>query len=204
MSLCPHGIKLGMCTSCLESEIHDKNWAQGFSLNPYSNELGRDTEIGRLVHDLKYAKHYSSEEISAFSDQLATRLKNFIRIAFPYPGRPFDSVVVPPSNFESKTFELMPFLADALKPGKIENLSHLIIQTREVAPLKGLRSLHERYVAIHESMRVDKAEIHPRGILILDDVYEFGTTAREVARALEQAFPGVPRYYIALTKKRGW
>ena len=39
----------------------------------------------------------------------------------------------------------------------------------------------------------------PKGILIIDDVLETGSTAKELCRALNVAWPGIPRYYVALT-----
>jgi predicted amidophosphoribosyltransferase len=45
----------------------------------------------------------------------------------------------------------------------------------------------------------DTFKLKPKGILIIDDVLETGSTAKELCRALEVAWPKVPRYYVALT-----
>jgi adenine/guanine phosphoribosyltransferase-like PRPP-binding protein len=45
----------------------------------------------------------------------------------------------------------------------------------------------------------DLSKAKPKGILIIDDVLETGSTAKELCRAVNDAWPGVPRYYVALT-----
>ena len=38
-----------------------------------------------------------------------------------------------------------------------------------------------------------------RGFLVIDDVYQTGTTVREIAALLNRHYPEVPRYLITLT-----
>ncbi len=77
-----------------------------------------------------------------------------------------------------------------------------ISKTRELDSIKRIpgESIEDR--KIHSRNAYTISEIHEkeiRGFLVIDDVYQTGTTVREIASVLARNYPQVPRYLITLT-----
>jgi adenine/guanine phosphoribosyltransferase-like PRPP-binding protein len=70
--------------------------------------------------------------------------------------------------------------------------------------MKGLLDYNLRIEALKGAYEVNpKYDFEGiRGFLIIDDVFESGSTLREVCRSLERIVPEIPRYVLTLTHLR--
>ncbi len=195
---CPHRKNIGRCNLCKEKFFREKYWLDGWALDAYTNMNGKTT-FGELIHDIKYRLQNEPALAAEKAELLLTELKKFLIKMYPSQFRPFDCIIYPPSNTQ-RSFQLTAYLADKLVSTAIANRSNEIIKIKQHSTVKAI-SVKERGATLRNTMKVepDTLKLQPKGILIIDDVLETGSTAKELCRALEAAWPGVPRYYVALT-----
>lgn len=195
---CPHRKNIGRCNLCKEKFFREKYWLDGWALDAYTNRNGKTT-FGELIHTIKYRLQNEPVLAAEKAEPLLIELKKFLIKMYPSQFRPFDCVIYPPSNTQ-RSFQLMAYLADKLVSNAIANRSNEIIKIKQHSTVKAI-SVRERSVTLRNTMKVepDTFKLKPKGILIIDDVLETGSTARELCRALEATWPRVPRYYVALT-----
>jgi predicted amidophosphoribosyltransferase len=82
--------------------------------------------------------------------------------------------------------------------------SNFLTKTRELDSIKQIGGEKQRaeYLkgAYSTKESSEPAEIY--GFLVIDDVFETGSTLREICRTLEGSFPGIPRYVLTVTQKK--
>jgi len=195
---CPHKEILGQCKRCPVKYFHEKYWTHGWALDAYTNLKGK-TRLGTLVHTIKYRIQNDPEAARVKSQLLLDTLKEFLVNTYPMRRRPFDCLVHPPSNTE-REFQLMDFLCTQLSYPNMQDRSKQLINVSSHETVKAM-SGQERFATLPNTMKfiTDSRQVRPSGVLILDDVLGTGNTAKEVCRALEVEWPGVPRYYVSLT-----
>lgn len=195
---CPHGKFIGRGEPCIEKFFEEKHWTHGWALDAYTNNLGK-TPNGELINAIKYRLQNQPEIAAEKAELLLSDLKKFLVRIYPINYRPFDCILHPPSNTE-RSFQLMEYLANRLASQAIPNRSNEIIKIKPHSTVKSVLG-KERSAILTNTMKIeqDLTKSKPKGILIIDDVLETGSTAKELCRALNVAWPGIPRYYVALT-----
>lgn len=195
---CVHRKNIGGCNLCKEKFFREKYWLDGWALDAYTNMNGKTT-FGELIHTIKYRLQDEPVLAAEKAEPLLNELKKFLIKMYPSQFRPFDCIIYPPSNTQ-RSFQLTAYLADKLASTAIANRSNEIIKIKQHSTVKAI-SVKERGATLRNTMKVepDTFKLLPKGILIIDDVLDTGSTAKELCRALEAAWPGVPRYYVALT-----
>ena len=154
------------------------------------------------IYACKYGK-YSNEERIAAGTLLLSITKEFIHQKWPLISRPFDAIVVPPENL-AKEFNVTSFIAAHLQAGNIYDFSKFLSKNREVTSLKKVNiDLRSAEISGAFDFIIPEEVRLPKGILILDDVLESGSTALEVSRAIRSTYPSIPQYYLALTYIKG-
>ena len=177
----------------------ETGWIEGWGLSYYQNSHGK-SRLGRLVYEAKYGfGRYSLEERSQTAEELRSVVKDFIHKQYPSATRPFNTVITPPGNLE-KPFDLTKYIAERLISGGIRDFSGLMYKKREIPSMKHL-NVHERKAMLKGAFGLREAptDWNVKGFLILDDILDTGATAHEVCDTLENYFPGIPRYYLAIT-----
>ena len=196
--LCPHRNFVGFCNQCNEKYFREKHWVDGWALDAYTKSTGT-TRYGNLIHEIKYRLHNQPDEAEQKAEILFKELRSFLIKMYPARYLPFNCIIYPPSNSERK-FHLNHFLASKLETNEISDRSSEIVKIKPHSTVKAT-SPKNRPTTLLNTMKVEPnmAKAIPRGILILDDVLDTGATVRELCRALEVAWPKVPRYYVAIT-----
>jgi predicted amidophosphoribosyltransferase len=201
--LCTHRKIVGRCEKCTVRFFQEKYWVDGWALDAYTNQSGKTT-YGNLINISKYQLKNDPIQASEKALPLLKDLMVFLAKMYPLAQRPFDCLIYPPSNEERK-FQLTKFLGDGLATPKIPNRSDELLK---IAPHSTVKTMSgkQRFVTLPNTMIVnpDPTRPKPKGILVIDDVLETGNTAKEVCRALEEAWPRIPRYYVALTYLMDW
>jgi hypothetical protein len=188
-------------------------WHWGVSLNTYSewSELvdlpgsfaKSNTEHGQAIHDFKYK---SSSTGTTRSEEIVNFFFGEIRRVFEYLGKdhkdaPFDLCIAPPMNLDGHPNLPLTLCARlANQYAWMQAGLRTIEKTRTGLVMKNT-SRNEREAAVSGLYRARRnlGEGKVTGILIIDDVFETGSTVNEICRALEVTYPGIPRYVVALT-----
>ncbi len=188
-------------------------WHWGVSLNTYSemSELDEmpgtfvksNTEHGQAIHEFKY----KSTSISATKSQeivdffLGEIQRVFEQLEKDYQAPPFNLCIAPPMNLDGHPNLPLALCARLERQYAWLEVGYSVIEkTRNGVVMKNT-DRREREVAISGLYRARKVtrESGVTGVLIIDDVFESGSTVNEICRALEATYPGIPRYVIALT-----
>ena len=152
------------------------------------------SSLGELIYQLKYKnKHEAADEIAATMEEfLSNRPKAMSRIDLVVP--------MPPST--PRTVQPVALIASKLacEIGKAYS-EKALRKTKETSSIKNITDPEERREALHDAFEGDRAQLNGKGILLVDDLYDFGSTANAVTLALIAA--GATRvYFLAATRTR--
>jgi hypothetical protein len=187
-------------------------WTWGMSLGRYSNSLTETqgkyelTPQGNKINFFKYHNYAGESQRVEISKEFALEvfelLTKELGPKFPTTLKfPFDVCVGLPENRgtgRSLPRNICRILADEYK--WLKDGFEGVTKTRDGEVLKGIPR-PERPAKVAGLYAIDRNKMPaPKfGFLIIDDVFETGSTVGEICKTLETEYPGVPRYIIALT-----
>lgn len=185
-------------------------WDLGLSLGPY--RTGDDhtiTALGKRIRDYKYWA-LPTEELESLASDITMKALEVLWEKFETP--PFRYLVAIPPNHTGKPSlprQVCQKIAERY-PEKFLDKSHSIILQRPLESVKGV-SKNSRARYVKGAWKIDTSSF-PKpptgsGVLIVDDVYDTGSTMREMSRTLRRAFTrDVVQYVLTLShvETRDW
>ena len=186
------------CPHLLNSRDTSGLWVEGWALSKYSSEPYKKTHVGSLIKKIKYEKspEYSLEKRSSDAKLISTQIINMIKWLYNPKDLPFDLCVCPPSHM-FKPLDLPDFICRSISGGSIKYAERSIIERIPLSTIK-VGPKEERTKKLLDNFVFDCPEsLYPaKGILIIDDVFDTGSTVSGVSRAISAQFPNLPRFVI--------
>ena len=189
---CPHSL------SSLENSTF---WLEGWACSKYSAESFVKTPLGTLVKRVKYERDPSYSDLKRTEDakKISNKVIDLIKWLYDENNLPFDICINPPSH-QDKPLDLAQFIAKSLSGGSIKYADRVLVERMELSAVKNMPK-YERSIQLLDNFVFDcPEEFYPKkGFLIVDDVFQTGSTLKGICRAINQAFPNMPRYVITAT-----
>jgi len=186
-----------------ESETSNLNKEKGY------------TKIGQLIHDYKYKEYADDEPVRKLNnlelnqmrdrsfEEIYRHVKYFLDNYFPRDIREFNATIpIPPTGSNSRT---IPFeISDKLQEDGLINYKDLVKVTEvkfEEKKLKNIAHFDKKENTLKNLFVLgDTKNIeYLTGILIIDDVYKTGATARRVLDIINSVAPEVPKYFLSVS-----
>lgn len=155
-------------------------WQAGWALGFHSRYSGEDWErspAGALTYRLKY-----QGDRAALGPLVEQALA--LCAAQPEMGEVDALVPVPPS--ETRAFDPVQALAEALGARLGRPVCPALVKTRRTAPQKEMRTLAQKRANVAGAFAV-RDRVRGKALLVLDDLCDSGATLAEVTRVLQQA-----------------
>lgn len=156
----------------------------GFALGQYSEPAGTHTEktqVGRLLHRFKYQFDQNAGVILA---DLAAELINSQNLL-----KSSDFIVTIPPSFTSRPFDPVSFLAERISQGTgIRWEKGMIKRTRITKLQKRILDKEGKKENVISTFRLNNSLlISGKKILLLDDLYDSGSTLNQISQMLRRA-----------------
>ena len=193
---CTHSHSFGNCPNVnCPKKLTGEQWTEGWSLSWYGDNQ---------VYKCKYGR-FSLNERLVVAKEIFAVLDNFIDTYYGKNVAPFDVCITPVSHAK-KSFELTNFLAEELQGKGISNQSHALTEKTKLPPMKNIGSEKQRRSLLEGNFRLTtNAQINKAsGFLLLDDVFDTGSTLSTIARLINSKFPEKPVYVIAISRLHSW
>jgi len=186
------------CPHSLNSKETQSFWIEGWALSKYSIESYKKSSVGGLIKKIKYDKSdsYSLENRILDAKVIANQIIEMIKWLYDPKNLPFDICVCPPPH-KIKPLDLPDFICKTLSGGSIKYLNKSIIERIPLSTVMNLPT-EERSEKLIDNFIFDcPTDVYPkRGVLIIDDVFQTGSTVKGVSRAIGAQFPGIPCFVI--------
>ena len=186
-------------------------WERGYSLSLYSRSYdsisGKQdfTELGKMVNEYKYFRGLAASrrnEIVAFcAEEISKTLK------LDSETREFDfnsciGVIPNGASGHSLPQDLATYLSQ--KYNWLRDDSKCMSKVRDLPQMKNLTDYDLRKETLSNAYKLDEHYdlSGVSGLLIIDDVYESGSTLREICRTFKRSSPEIPKFVVTLTHLR--
>ena len=181
-------------------------WVEGYTLDLYSISsifLGYDgpiprfdtkyTEVGELVNRLKYRGD------SAALPSLIDTAEQFVKGL----NWTFDCVVPVPPSITRKSQPVAEIARELASRFGVPVCDNAVIKTKATPPMKAIDFPVDRANMLHNAFRAEpNDEVRAKRILLLDDLFEYGSTVGAVTNVLLTGGRAAAVYLLALTRKR--
>lgn len=186
-------------------------WDRGIALDWYTKGYDKQylryikTDLGQAVREYKYYIQLNQKKREAIVRKCSDAIASVLQLDENQEKPTFNSCIgVAPNRKTGHSLPLDLALQLSYKFDWLNDDSNLLVKTRElesVRKVKGEKLRAEMLKGAYATnLPVNSSGI--RGFLIIDDVYETGSTLREICRTLEGSFPKIPRYVLTITQKK--
>ena len=188
-------------------EIHG-NWRAGWALDihtvssrplPSGGYDTERTEFGELVFQLKY--RHDRTKIQPIAEIAA----KFVEEKFAVDGHfvlPYLAAIIPiPPSDTNRDFQ--PVTEVAQEIGKLLSVpvrTDYLMKTKQTIPLKNLSDVESKQEQLRGAFAVQSQDLKNRCVLLVDDLYDSGTTLTEATRVLYEQ--GGVQHVLVLTLTR--
>ena len=186
-------------------------WVKGYSLGVYSGSYDSFTqkqdfsEVGQAVYEYKYFRKLSELRRQELVSFFSSRVIQTLRLEEDSERPKFNSCigVMPNRNTES-SLPLELALQLSIKFDWLRDDSNCLVKTKELPVMKNIDDHDVRISELKGGYKVlpDYDFESVSGFLIIDDIFETGSTLRELCRTLNHVVPNIPRYVLTLTHLR--
>ncbi len=152
------------------------------------------TEIGLALHRLKYRQDYSKIDILAnfVIELMKTRMVT-----------PYINVILPTPPSNKRDIQPVEVIAEKVaKSLKIIFDKNYLVKNRNTEQLKEIENQAEREKILEGAFEVKDLKYQNRKVLLFDDVYDSGTTLKEITKMLYNVGKVSNVYVVTLTKTR--
>jgi ATP-dependent DNA helicase RecQ len=163
------------------------SWDAGWALDFHSRFTGADwsrSQVGKLAFRLKYRQDKTV---------LPALLEHLLALCAAYPLLTNIDALVPVPPSKPRAFDPVRTLADALGTRLDQPVWPVLAKTRPSAPQKEMRTLVQKQANVAGAFAL-QGQVRGKRLLVLDDLYDSGTTLEEATRVLRQG--GAVRVYV--------
>jgi hypothetical protein len=183
-------------------------WEKGVSLSLYSRSYDpvthkQDfTDLGQAVHEYKYYKDLSLPRRQELVRVCSGAITKTLKLEDEIERSNFNSCIgVMPNRSSGHSLPRDLALQLSIKFDWLRDDSNCLTKVKELPVMKSLSDYSLRKEALKGAYEVTPSYDFDgiRGFLIIDDVFESGSTLREICRTLNRVVPDIPRYVLTLT-----
>ena len=186
------------CPHMLNSRETSSLWVEGWALSKYSSEPYKKTRVGGLIKRIKYDKSpdYRLADRTSDAKIISDEIIEMMKWLYDPSDLPFDLCICPPPH-EIKPLDLPDFICKAISGGSVKYAEKTLIERIPLSTIK-TEPKEDRGKKLVDNFVFDCPEaFYPsKGVLIIDDVFDTGSTITGVSRAVSAQFPNIPRFVI--------
>ncbi|MDH4138167.1 MAG: HEAT repeat domain-containing protein, partial [Anaerolineae bacterium] len=163
------------------------SWDAGWALDFHSRFTGADwrrSQVGELAFRLKYRQDKTV---------LPALVEHLLALCAAYPVLTNIDALVPVPPSKPRASDPVRTLADALGTRLDQPVWPVLAKTRPSAPQKEMRTLVQKQANVAGAFAL-QGQVRGKRLLVLDDLYDSGTTLEEATRVLRQG--GAVRVYV--------
>ncbi len=190
-----------------ERKLRAGEWREGFALDVHTissgflgyDEFGHEmfdtkrSEIGEALYRLKYKGDFSV---------VGAIVESAVAFCVRRNWRPDLVVPVPPSN-PFRNIQPVSLIADRLARGlAVSCCVECLIKIKDTPQLKDILDFQARIELLKNAFRASKELMEGRQILLFDDLYRSGATARSATATILNQGRASSVYFLALTHTR--
>lgn len=185
------------CPRILPNSDNEIYWIEGWALSKYSAWSDTRTEIGSLIHNIKYQlSNYSDQQRKSDSNYIKNRIIEMIKLLYNKKDLPFDACLSPLSH-NMKPLDLAEFICLGISGGAIKYLKNSISEKESLGSMKDIPKTERCKKTIGNfNFNCTSKDMPRKGILIIDDVFDSGCTIKGISKAITDKFSGMPIFVI--------
>ena len=168
------------------------NWKGGWALDQHMDQWPDRTNIGEMLYQLKYNKDKSKIE------PLAEEICKFMKTRF--VTKKLSTIIpVPPSDTERDFQPVIEVAKSIGKKLKIDVCNDCVLKTKKTSFLKNM-TMEEKEKILNGIFEIKSNLIKNKKVLLFDDIFQTGSTLKEITKVLYSKGQVANVYVLTVTK----
>lgn len=178
-------------------EIHPKrligDWTDGYALDQHvvssipigENEYGHmqfdneRSEIGEILYKLKYKSNITNLDI------LIRTISHFLKDDWRIIDEIDCVIPIPPSNIARSIQPVLLIVEELSKYLELPYYDEVLIKSKSTDQIKNINKKSKRKATLQDLFEINTNEIAEKNILVIDDVYQSGSTLESAVHSLK-------------------